>query len=95
MGQSGASILSPVHQTLPLPPFATQQQLDFAAGGERPDDLASVSTETEDDPVNMAMRATLAPSSVDDDEERDQDDEEEVILWNGTRCVDWEAEMLE
>jgi hypothetical protein len=43
----------------------------------------------------MAMRATLAPSSVDDDEERDQDDEEEVILWNGTRCVDWEAEMLE
>lgn len=49
------------------------------------DDIASVSTETEDDPVNMAMRATLGGSSTEDeDEDVDgdiEDDEEEVILW--------------
>nr|XP_031859899.1 uncharacterized protein CI109_004748 [Kwoniella shandongensis]KAA5526971.1 hypothetical protein CI109_004748 [Kwoniella shandongensis] len=40
-------------------------------------DVASVSTQTEDDPVNMAMRATLGTgSSIGDEEE-----EEEVILW--------------
>lgn len=33
-------------------------------------DLASVSTETEDDPVNLAMRATLVASSVDSEEPR-------------------------
>jgi hypothetical protein len=40
--------------------------------------LASVSTETEDDPVNLAMRATLAEDSVNGDER-----DEEVILWEG------------
>ncbi|WWD05969.1 hypothetical protein V865_004054 [Kwoniella europaea PYCC6329] len=45
-------------------------------------DIASVSTETEDDPVNLAMRATLASeSSVDGDEEKEVDNEE-VIFWN-------------
>jgi hypothetical protein len=43
------------------------------------DDLASVSTETEDDPVNMAMRATLGSSSVDEEESQDG---EEIIVWN-------------
>jgi protein SMG7 len=38
-----------------------------------------VSTETEDDPVNMAMRATLGGSSTDGEEV--DDGEEEVILW--------------
>lgn len=38
-------------------------------------DLASVSTETEDDPVNLAMRATLGESSTDE-----ADDDEEIIL---------------
>lgn len=48
-------------------------------------DIASISTETEDDPVNLAMRATLGEGSSvgDDDEGRadEVDDEEEVILW--------------
>ena len=48
--------------------------------------MASISTETEDDPVNLAMRATLGEgSSTGDDEERRaddvDDDEEEVIIW--------------
>ena len=49
-----------------------------------PDDaeIASVSTETEDDPVNMAMRATLGGSNVDEEEhEQMEEDEEEVIVW--------------
>jgi hypothetical protein len=41
----------------------------------RDDELASVSTETDDDPVNLAMRATLAEDSVNGDAD------EEVILW--------------
>jgi hypothetical protein len=47
------------------------------------DDIASVSTETEDDPVNMAMRATLGGSSTEEEEEEEEseDEEEEVILW--------------
>ncbi|ORY27370.1 hypothetical protein BCR39DRAFT_230143 [Naematelia encephala] len=46
-------------------------------------DIASVSTETEDDPVNLAMRATLGGSSVDEEEEvrEEVDDDEEVIVW--------------
>ncbi|OCF33156.1 hypothetical protein I316_05201 [Kwoniella heveanensis BCC8398] len=41
-------------------------------------DLASVSTETEDDPVNLAMRATLgAGSSIDVEEDRDAE-----MSWN-------------
>jgi protein SMG7 len=43
-------------------------------------DIASVSTETEDDPVEMAMRATLGGSSTDGEEVGD-DGSEEVILW--------------
>ena len=57
-------------------------------GAEKQDDLASVSTETEDDPVNLAMRATLAPSSVGDEELAgramdDEEEEEEIIVWGG------------
>ena len=44
-------------------------------------DIASVSTETEDDPVNLAMRATLGSSSVDENEHGRMDAEEEVIVW--------------
>ena len=44
-------------------------------------ELASVSTETEDDPVNLAMRAALGESSVGEDQ--DFSDDEEVILWGG------------
>lgn len=54
----------------------------------RDEDLASVSTETEEDPVNMAMRATLTDGSSTDAEEGhryevedDDDEEEEIIVW--------------
>ncbi|RSH84706.1 uncharacterized protein EHS24_006230 [Apiotrichum porosum] len=41
----------------------------------------SVSTETEDDPVNLAMRATLTEgSSVGDEQQEFEDDDEEVII---------------
>lgn len=46
---------------------------------EREHDLQSISTNTEDDPVNLAMRASLGVESVD---EEDDEDEEEVIVWN-------------
>ncbi|WVW81655.1 hypothetical protein I302_103650 [Kwoniella bestiolae CBS 10118] len=49
---------------------------------EQESDIASVSTETEDDPVNLAMRATLASkSSIDGDEEKEVEADEEII-WN-------------
>ncbi|WWC66953.1 uncharacterized protein I206_100860 [Kwoniella pini CBS 10737] len=63
------------------------QQLPLSTGlpgisREMESDIASVSTETEDDPVNLAMRATLASeSSIDGDEYNDQD-VDEVIVWN-------------
>lgn len=52
-------------------------------------DAVSVSTATEDDPVNLAMRATLADgSSLADDDERptlsedeDDDEDDEEIIW--------------
>ncbi len=44
-------------------------------------DIASVNTETEDDPVNLAMRASLGGSSVDEEEQRRLVDDEEVIIW--------------
>jgi hypothetical protein len=55
-------------------------------------DAVSISTATEDDPVNLAMRATLADdSSVDDnddgrlaipgEDEDDEDEDEEEIIW--------------
>jgi hypothetical protein len=53
-------------------------------------DAASISTATEDDPVNLAMRATMADgmSLVDDDErlsigeaEDDEDGDEEEVIW--------------
>nr|XP_018266502.1 uncharacterized protein I303_00477 [Kwoniella dejecticola CBS 10117]OBR88660.1 hypothetical protein I303_00477 [Kwoniella dejecticola CBS 10117] len=51
-----------------------------AAAREQESDIASVSTETEDDPVNLAMRATLASeSSVDGDEQLDKDVDEAAI----------------
>lgn len=46
-----------------------------------------MSTETEEDPVNMAMRATLTDGSSTDaeeehrNEEEDDDEEEEIIVW--------------
>jgi hypothetical protein len=51
-------------------------------------DIASVSTETEDDPVNMAMRATLGDgSSMGDEDEMNGDDvedeDEEQMVWGG------------
>ncbi|WVO25198.1 uncharacterized protein IAS62_006588 [Cryptococcus decagattii] len=49
---------------------------------EREHDLQSISTNTEDDPVNLAMRASLGSESVD---EEDEEDEEEVIVWNRGR----------
>ncbi|OXC67931.1 hypothetical protein AYX13_03614 [Cryptococcus neoformans] len=49
---------------------------------EREHDLQSISTNTEDDPVNLAMRASLGVESVD---EEDDEDEEEVIVWNRGR----------
>ena len=72
-------------QALQAPPFATEQGLS-ARQHEEEHELASVSTETEDDPVNLAMRATMADgSSVDGEEIRDaaDDDEEdeEQIVW--------------
>ncbi|WVO13520.1 hypothetical protein L204_101141 [Cryptococcus depauperatus] len=45
---------------------------------EKEHDVSSVSTLTEDDPVNLAMRATLGTDSVNEEVE----DEEEVIVWN-------------
>lgn len=53
-------------------------------------DIASVSTETEDDPVNMAMRASLGTDQMSDEGEdgvfSDEDeDEEEQIVWTGTK----------
>lgn len=58
--------------------------------GGAPDDndIASVSTETEDDPVNMAMRATLGDgSSMGDEDEMNGDDvedeDEEQMVWGG------------
>ncbi|WRT63530.1 uncharacterized protein IL334_000435 [Kwoniella shivajii] len=49
----------------------------FGVPRDQESDIASVSTETEDDPVNLAMRATLASeSSVNGDEEA-----EEIIVW--------------
>lgn len=53
----------------------------FASRSEDDADIASVSTETEDDPVNLAMRASLGGSSVDEEEHRGMDDENEVIVW--------------
>lgn len=75
--QSGASALGQQSQAhhLPLPAFNM-----YNAGREGQDDLASVSTETEDDPVNLAMRATLGESSVDGGSVKD--DAEEIIVWN-------------
>ncbi|WWC85691.1 uncharacterized protein L201_000557 [Kwoniella dendrophila CBS 6074] len=70
--QSGVGAVLLGQQPVPLAPTA------FEVPRERESDMASVSTETEDDPVNLAMRATLASeSSVDGDEDND-----EVIVWN-------------
>jgi hypothetical protein len=49
-------------------------------------EVASVSTETEDDPVNMAMRATMGDgSSMDEDDSFDEEleEEEEQMVWGG------------
>ncbi|OCF59789.1 hypothetical protein L486_02462 [Kwoniella mangroviensis CBS 10435] len=59
-------------------PFALPVQVN----SREESDIAYVSTDTEDDPVNLAMRATLASeSSIDGDEEKELDNEK-VILWN-------------
>lgn len=48
---------------------------------EREHDLQSISTNTEDDPVNLAMRASLGVESVGEEDE----DDEEVIVWSRGR----------
>lgn len=62
----------------------------LTGGSAMPDDndIASVSTETEDDPVNLAMRATLGDgSSMGDEDEMNGDDvedeDEEQMVWSG------------
>ena len=79
MGQAGpgASIDT---SALELSPVASPSSLPIR---HEPDDaeIASVSTETEDDPVNMAMRATLGGSNVDEEEHQPMDEDEEVIVW--------------
>lgn len=71
-------------QALQAPPFAPTQTIRTTQHDEE-HELASVSTETEDDPVNLAMRATMADgSSVDGEEVReadDDEDDEEQIVW--------------
>ncbi|KAL1409657.1 hypothetical protein Q8F55_003653 [Vanrija albida] len=56
-----------------------------------PDDSisVSVSTETEDDPVELAMRATLTEgsSSVGGDDQQGYDDDDEVIVWGRSTPV--------
>ena len=65
----------------------SQQQLQAQPRvGPEESDHASVSTETEDDPVNLAMRAALG-SSMDDSELGMDEDEEEIILWGGRSAV--------
>ncbi|WVQ93930.1 hypothetical protein IAU59_001008 [Kwoniella sp. CBS 9459] len=56
-----------------IPPTSTFVNVDVNVSRYSDEaDMASVSTETEDDPVNLAMRATLgAESSVDGEEERE------------------------
>lgn len=68
--------------------------LDLAAivppkqGGQEDHDMASVSTETEDDPVNLAMRASLGATSADSFLEADDvEDDEEQIVWPGALYV--------
>ena len=50
-------------------------------------EVASVSTETEDDPVNLAMRATMGDgSSMEDEDEmfdEELEEEEEQLVWGG------------
>ncbi|KAJ9097645.1 hypothetical protein QFC21_004681 [Naganishia friedmannii] len=51
-------------------------------------EVASVGAETEDDPVNMAMRATMTDGSSLEDEDRhdkdfDDEEEEEQMVWGG------------
>lgn len=71
-----------------LPAF--QPRLPKAPIADVDSEIASVSTETEDDPVTMAMRATLGDgSSVGAEDARgefsdDEDEEEEEILWRSS-----------
>lgn len=50
-------------------------------------EVASVSTETEDDPVNLAMRATMGEgSSIEDEDDmfdEELEEEEEQLVWGG------------
>jgi len=49
---------------------------------DREDEVGSVSTGTEDDPVNLAMRATLGEGGAED---------EEIILWGRTSATVYEC----
>ncbi|KAL7422823.1 hypothetical protein Q5752_002119 [Cryptotrichosporon argae] len=61
-------------------PPAAYPAVPLPSRHRKTDDLASVSTETEDDPVNLAMRATLGEgSSVGEPVDANDD---EVIVWN-------------
>lgn len=86
MGRApAAATLRPITFDPNLPAF--QPRLPRA---ETDSEIASVSTETEDDPVALAMRATLNDgSSVGADEgngDLSDDDEEEEILWRSGKA---------
>ncbi|KAK8844618.1 hypothetical protein IAR55_006465 [Kwoniella newhampshirensis] len=69
--QVGGALVNGLSQRVDVGTLTANQDQDVS-------DVASVSTQTEDDPVNMAMRATLGTgSSVGDIDEA----EDEVILW--------------
>lgn len=65
-----------------LPPAPPEH---FTEEASEAGDVASISTATEDDPVNLAMHATMADgSSVADDDDRSaftEDEEAEEIMW--------------
>lgn len=71
-------------QSVP-PTFAlTESRANFEIDNE----VASVSTETEDDPVSMAMRATLGEDSSMGEEdpmngEDVEEEDEEQMVWSG------------
>lgn len=91
-GRLESSVLSHM-LNLPVPDQSHTSESDVGDG-------ASISTATEDDPVNLAMRATMGDglSLVDDDERRtipdendddeeeeEEDEEEEEVVWRSSR----------
>ena len=76
-------------------PSQTRLEAEHPGNHDQDDyrDIASVSTETEDDPVNLAMRASLGASHDDEDgysdpeDEEEDSEEEEQIVWTAARYV--------